>query len=70
MDIDTIWRFIDEGSTPAIAAIAYFLWRLDVHLREFTAARQAEQESRDNILQSIKDDQQRLIRKLAGMNGE
>ncbi len=69
MDLEMLWRIIDEGSTPAIALIAYFLWRLDKTLGTFITEVNAKQENRDAKLNSIHSDIGAMIRKLAGMGG-
>ena len=69
MDLEMLWRIIDEGSTPAIALIAYFLWRVDKTLSTFITEVKAKQESRDSKLNSIHSDIGAMIRKLAGMGG-
>ena len=71
MEIDVLWRIIDEGSTPAIALIAYFIWKLDRTLNGFIIEVRATMESRDKKLSLIHSDIGDMIRKLAGMkNGE
>ena len=71
MELDVLWRIIDEGSTPAIVLIAYFLWKLDKTLNTFITDVNAKQESRDAKLNSIHSDIGAMIRKLAGMkNGD
>lgn len=71
MELDVLWRIIDEGSTPAIVLIAYFLWKLDKTLNTFITDVNAKQKSRDEKLNSIHSDIGAMIRKLAGMkNGE
>lgn len=71
MELDVLWRIIDEGSTPAIALIAYFLWKLDRTLNGFITEVRATMESRDNKLNSIHSDIGAMIRKIAGMkNGK
>ena len=67
MELDTVWRIIDEGSTPAIAVIAYFLWRVDRTLVSFITELRAKQQERDNKLNSIHSDIGAMIRKIAGM---
>lgn len=69
MDIETLWRIVDEGSTPAIAVIAYFLWRVDKRLAEHMAEVRASQKSRDEKIGSIHDDIGAMIRRIANMNG-
>lgn len=71
MELDVLWRIIDEGSTPAIVLIAYFLWKLDKTMNSFIIDVNAKQKSRDEKLNSIHTDIGDMIRKLAGMrNGE
>lgn len=71
IDLELLWRAIDEGSTPAIALIAYFLWKLDRTLTGFITEVRATMESRDTKLKSIHSDIGDMIRKLAGLrNGE
>ena len=67
MELDVLWRIIDEGSTPAIVLIAYFLWRLDKTLATFITEVNAKQEAREAKLNSIHSDIGAMIRKLAGM---
>jgi len=69
-DLETLWRVVDEGSTPAIAAIAYFLWRVDRTLTGFITEVRATMESRDRRLAKIDSDIGAMIRKLAGMGGD
>ncbi len=70
LDLSTLWRAIDEGSTPAIAAIAYFLWRLDKTMTGFIGEVRATMESRDKKLSKIDSDIGAMIRKLAGLGGD
>ena len=67
MELDMLWRIIDEGSTPAIVLIAYFLWKLDRTLITFITEVNAKQESREKKLNSIHSDIGAMIRKIAGM---
>ena len=67
MDIEMLWRIIDEGSTPAILLIAYFLWRLDKEVSNLISVIKAQQGERDNKLNSIHGDIGAMIRKLAGL---
>lgn len=76
MDLETIWRIIDEGSTPVIAVIAILLWRLEKLIGEFLAEIRARDEAsaehqkvRDSKLDKIDNDIGSMIRRLAGMNG-
>ena len=69
--LEFIWRAIDEGSTPAILLIAYFLWKLDKEVGNYIAIVKAQQDGRDAKLNSIQSDINAMIRKLANMkNGE
>ena len=67
MELDVLWRIIDEGSTPAIVLIAYLIWRLDKTLNSFIVEVNAKQDSRDAKLNSIHSDIGAMIRKIAGM---
>lgn len=69
MELQMLWRIIDEGSTPAILLIAYFLWNLDRTLKMFITEVNAKQSDRDAKLKSIHADIGAMIRKLAGMEG-
>lgn len=76
MELDTIWRIIDEGSTPVIVVIAILLYRLDKSIGEFLAAVKARdeagaahQKARDEKLDTIHNDIGSMIRRIAGMNG-
>ena len=68
MDLDTLWRIIDEGSTPAIALIAYLIWKMDKRLGEFIAEVKAEKEARNDKLDMIHSDVTSVIRNLAGLD--
>ena len=67
MELDMLWRIIDEGSTPAIVLIAYFLWKVDRRLETFIVEIKALAKSRDEKLKSIHSDIGAMIRKIAGM---
>jgi len=67
MDIEMLWRIVDEGSTPVIALIAYFLWKLERTLTGFITEVRATMDSRDKKLNSIHADIGAMIRKIAGM---
>ena len=70
MELETLWRIVDEGSTPAIAAIAYFLWKMERTLNAFIIELRAEKTARDLKLNSMHSDIGAMIRKLAGLNGK
>lgn len=67
LELDTLWRIIDEGSTPVIAVIAYLIWRLDKTLNAFIVKVNAKQKERDDKINSIHTDMNSFIRKLADM---
>ena len=67
MDIEMLWRIIDEGSTPAILLIAFFLWKLDKEIGILISEIKSQQGERDRKLNSIHADIGAMIRKLAGM---
>lgn len=66
-DLETLWRIIDEGSTPAIAAIAYFIWRLDKSLSLFIGEIKALAKVRDQKLDDIAENVDGVIKRLAGI---
>jgi len=66
-DLETLWRIIDEGSTPAIAAIAYFIWRLDKSLSLFIGEIKALAKVRDKKLDDIAENVDGVIKRLAGV---
>ena len=67
--LNSIWRLVDEGSTPILGLISYFLWKMDKTLGEFIIELRAEKESRDSKIHAIHFDINAIIRKLAGLNG-
>ncbi len=69
MDFEMLLKIIEQGSTPVIGLIAYFLWKLDRSITIFFTELRAQQESRDKKLDDIHDDLSGVIRKLAGVNG-
>ena len=66
-DLEVLWRIIDEGSTPAIAAIAYFIWRLDKSLSLFIGEIKALAKVRDKKLDDIAENVDGVIKRLAGI---
>jgi len=66
-DIEMLWRIIDEGSTPAIAAIAYFIWRLDKSLSLFIGEIKTLAKVRDKKLDDIAENVDGVIKRLAGI---
>ena len=71
-DIDvltSIWRLVDEGSTPILGLISYFLWKMERALNEFIVELRATQTAREAKIDSIHYDIGAIIRKLAGLNG-
>lgn len=67
LEPETIWRIIDEGSTPAIALIAYFLWQLERTLKNFITKVDTLAEVRDAKLDAIAENIDGVIKRLAGM---
>lgn len=67
MELETLWRIIDEGSTPAILLIAYFLWQVDRRLNTFIVEIKALEKTRDEKLKSIHSDINSFIRRLADL---
>lgn len=67
MELETLWRIIDEGSTPAILLIAYFLWQVDRRLNTFIVEIKALAKTRDEKLQSIHKDINSFIRRMADL---
>jgi len=67
LDLETLWRIIDEGSTPVIAVIAFFLWKVErafvIFVREFKASQKARNKQMDELHEDVK----RVIRRLAGV---
>lgn len=66
MDLETLWRIIDEGSTPAIALIAYLIWKLERSLNEFIVEVRAKQEQRETKIEEMHNDIKAVIRRLMG----
>lgn len=69
-DLEVLWRIIDEGSTPAIAAIAYFIWKLDKNLSIFITEIKALAKVRDKKLDDIAENVDGVIKRLAGIEDE
>lgn len=69
-DLEILWRIIDEGSTPAIAAIAYFIWKLDKSLSNFYTEIKALAKVRDAKLDKIDKNLTGVINRLAGIENE
>jgi hypothetical protein len=67
MDVEMLWRIIDEGSTPAIALVAYFLWKVERALTSFITEVRVQMETRDKKIHAIHKDITAVIRKLAGL---
>lgn len=63
------WRLLDEGSTPILGIISYFLWKIERALNEFIVEIRSQQSSRDTKIDSVHSDIGAIIRKLAGLNG-
>jgi len=68
VDLEVIWRIIDEGSTPAIALIAYLIWKIDKSIGLFISEIKAQHAGRDEKLDEIHGDMRAFIRKLADMD--
>ena len=67
MELETLWRIIDEGSTPAILLIAYFLWKVDKTLTSFVTEVRATMHSSDAKLTKISNNIDEMILKLSGL---
>jgi len=67
LELETLWRIIDEGSTPVIAVIAFFLWKVErafvIFVKEFKTAQKARNKQMDELHEDVK----RVIRRLAGV---
>ena len=67
IDLDTIIRIIDEGSTPVIVVLAYFMWKIWGTLKEFITEVKTLAEIRDTKIEKIHSDVTAVIKRLAGM---